>query len=277
MAVMMKNGTVEKNDDTMLDTGRAAAENVDTLEQKGDLAPWVRELYDNVIIPRRRRAALHPFTEAVRAGEVERSVLAAYFSGMYWHVTRAGHLFGGFFARRSPDVETFLAGRAEDGHSPEEETRLQKTSLGALITEMGGDIAALEAGLLSYAPPQEWFLHETQLRSAIFSADFPWQVGAAAINAGTEGIVPWMCGPLAGALVQGYHVSPLAVEWLNQRITPEEIQHGDNGFLILSHFVDAGDAELVANCARYADRLSVSMSQSLLDCGLRLHREAQTA
>ncbi len=259
----------------MMDVSHAShdAAIVDTLDHSG-LAPWVQELYSNVILPRRRKAANHPFTQAVRAGQVDKVALADYFSGMYWHVTRAGHLFGGFFARRSPDVETFLAGRAEDGHSPEEETQLQKASLGALITEFGGDVEALEANLIAYAPPQEWFLHETQLRSAIFSADFPWQVGAAAINAGTEGIVPWMCGPLADALAEGYNVSPLALEWLRQRITPEEIQHGDNGFLILSHFVDAADTELVANCARYADRLSLSMSQTLLDSGLRLHHES---
>lgn len=250
-----------------------AAQGVDTLDTAG-LAPWVRALYADVILPRRQAAAGHPFTQAVRAGEVDRAALVAYFQGMYWHVTRAGHLFGGFFARRPADVETFLAGRAEDGHSPEDETRLQKTSLGALIDALGGDAARFDARLTDYTPPQEWFLHETQLRSAIFSGDFPWQVGAAAINAGTEGIVPWMCGPLADALAEGYGVDGLALEWLRQRITPEEIEHGDNGFLILSHFVDGSDPDQVAHCRLYADKLSLSMSRGLLDGGLRLHREA---
>ena len=252
---------------------RHDAEVIDTLDVHS-LAPWVQDLYHDVILPRRRAAATHPFTQAIQAGQVEKSALVAYFSGMYWHVTRAGHLFGGFFARRPADVGTFLEGRAEDGHSPEEETRLQQTSLGALIDALGGDSAALQAGLTDFSPPQEWFLHETQLRSAIFSGDFPWQVGAAAINAGTEGVVPWMCGPLADALEQGYGVDGLALEWLHQRITPEEIQHGDNGFLILSHFVDEADADQVALCRFYADKLSLSMSKGLLDAGLRLHREA---
>lgn len=238
------------------------------------MAPWVQTLYADVILPRRHSAARHPFTEAVRLGQVEKSVLVAYFQGMYWHVTRAGHLFGGFFARRPAEVGTFLEGRAEDGHSPEDETRLQKSSLGALIDALGGDAQTFEAGLTDYTPPPEWFLHETQLRSAIFSMDFPWQVGAAAINAGTEGIVPWMCGPLADALAEGYGIHGLALEWLHQRITPEEIEHGDNGFLILSHFVDQSDPEQVALCRLYADKLSLSMSKALLDGGLRLHHAA---
>ena len=87
--------------------------------------------------------------------------------------------------------------------------------------------------------------------------------------------MPWMCGPLADALEEGYGIQGLALEWLHQRITPEEIEHGDNGFLILSHFVDADDADLVANCGLYADKLSLSMSQGLLNGGLRLHRASE--
>ncbi len=249
-----------------------AAGNADTLDTQA-LAPWVQSLYRDTILQRRRDAAAHPFTQAVRAGEVDPRALAAFFGGMYWHVTRAGHLFGGFFARRPAAVETFLEGRSEDGHSPEDETRLQKTSLGALIDALGGDSETFAQEIVDYAPPQEWFWHEAQLRSAIFSSDFPWQVGAAAINAGTEGVVPWMCGPLADALAAGYGINGLALEWLHQRITPEEIEHGDNGFLILSHFVDETDAEQVSACRLYADKLSLSMSKHLLDCGLRLHHE----
>ncbi len=249
-----------------------AANHVDTLDTQA-LAPWVRRLYSDTILQRRRDAATHPFTQAVRAGQVDKSALAAFFGGMYWHVTRAGHLFGGFFARRPADVETFLAGRSEDGHSPEDETRLQKSSLGALMDALGGDSETFAQNIVDYAPPQEWFWHETQLRSAIFSSDFPWQVGAAAINAGTEGVVPWMCGPLADALAEGYGIDGLPLEWLRQRITAEEIEHGDNGFLILSHFVDADDDDQVSACRLYADKLSLSMSKHLLDCGLRLHQE----
>ena len=92
----------------------------------------------------------------------------------------------------------------------------------------------MRKNLTNYTPPQECFWHEAQLRSAIFSTDLRWQVGAAAINAGTEGIVPWMCGPLADVLQQGSGVAGLPLKWLLQRITLEEIEHGDNGFLILS-------------------------------------------
>ena len=83
-----------------------------------------------------------------------------------------------------------------------------------------------------------------------------------------------MCGPLADALEQGYGVTGLPLKWLQQRTTLEEIEHGDNGFLILSHFVDETDAQLVATCRLYADKLSLSMSKYLLDGGLRLNAEA---
>jgi hypothetical protein len=66
------------------------------------------------------------------------------------------------------------------------------------------------------------------------------------MNAGTEGIVPYYCGPLADALEKGYNISGVALEWLKQRGTDAAKQHGDNGFRVLSHFVDNKDYQKIA-------------------------------
>ncbi len=240
------------------------------------LAPWVERLYDEIVLPRRQAAAAHPFTAAVGAGEVDRDVLRAYVEGLFWHITRARGLFAAFFAKRPGEVDAFLAGRAEDGKPPEEQALRMRASLRALLESFGTDADAFERDLAGFRPPQEWWWHETQLRAAVFSDDLPWQVAAAAINAGTEGIVPWMCGPLSDALERGYGLSGQALEWLRYRISTDEVEHGDNGFLLLSHFVDAGDTALQGACALYLERLSLSTSRYLLDCGTRLSGGATT-
>lgn len=242
---------------------------VDTVD-RSRLSPWVEKLYDDVVLPRRRAAAAHPFTAAVARGEVSHEALRHFVEGLYWHVSRTRPLFEGFFTKRPAEVEEFLAGRAEDGHNPEDVAATMLASLHALLRSFGSDPEALTAGIERFSPPQEWWWHETQLRAAVYSDDLPWQVAAAALNAGTEGIVPWMCGPLADALEQGYGLSEQALLWLRFRITTDEVEHGDNGFLLLSHYVDAADERLVGECSLYLERLTLSMSAHLLGAGSRL-------
>lgn len=165
---------------------------------------------------------------------------------------------------------TSIGGRINDGHSSNEAKKATSDSFRALITALGGDFDGFLISLESYVPPSEWFLHNAQLRAAIYSKDFPWQIGVAAMNAGTEGVVPWYCGPLATALETGYGIKGIATEWLRVRGTEEAKRHGDNGFKILSKFVSEDDLNMIAECSLYIDHLSLSMSQKLLDCGSRL-------
>lgn len=160
-----------------------------------------------------------------------------------------------------------------DGHSSEDAKRATSASLGALIEALGGNFDEFLRTLDSFVPPNEWFLHNAQLRSAIYSPDLSWEVSIAAMNAGTEGVVPWYCGPLAEALTKGYGIDGIAIEWLRIRGTEEAKRHGDNGFKILSNFIPDDDIKKMRECTLYVDRLAWSMSHSLLDCGMRLDKE----
>ena len=188
-------------------------------------------------------------------------------------VARSGHLFVKLADRRPTSVGVFTAsigGRVNDGHSSEFARNATEASFSALIEALGGDFMWFKTNLDMFSPPYEWFLHNAQLRAAIYSPDFSWEVGTAAMNTGTEGTVPWYCGPLARALETGYGINGIATEWLRVRGGQEAKEHADNGFKVLSHFVDEGDTKTIGECNLFVDRLSLSMSQTLLDCGLRL-------
>jgi hypothetical protein len=188
-------------------------------------------------------------------------------------VARSGHLFVKLASQRPPEVSAFIVsigGRVNDGHSSDAAKEATAASLGALINALGGNFKEFLSTLDTFTPPNEWFLHNAQLRAAIYSSDFTWELSVAAMNAGTEGVVPWYCGPLAVALQKGYGIEGLATEWLRTRGTTEAKQHGDNGFKILSHFVPEGDSKMISECSLYVDRLAHSMSHTLLDCGMRL-------
>ena len=188
-------------------------------------------------------------------------------------VARSGHLFLKLADRRPPSVAVFIAsigGRLNDGHSSDLARNATEASFSALIEALGGDFMWFKTNLDTFSPPYEWFLHNAQLRAAIYSPDFSWEVGIAAMNTGTEGTVPWYCGPLAEALEMGYGIHGIATEWLRVRGGHEAKEHGDNGFKVLSQFVNEDDIKTIGECNLFVDRLSLSMSQTLLDCGLRL-------
>ena len=178
--------------------------------------------------------------------------------------------------QRPPAVNAYIesiGGRVTDGHSSDEAKKATSASLGALIDALGGNFNEFLGTLDTFVPPNEWFLHNAQLRSAIYSPDMSWEVSIAAMNAGTEGVVPWYCGPLAEALKKGYGIDGVAIEWLRIRGTEEAKRHGDNGFKILSTFIPDDDIKTMSLCTLYVDRLAWSMSHTLLDCGMRLEKE----
>jgi pyrroloquinoline quinone (PQQ) biosynthesis protein C len=258
--------------------GRENVETCDsscTMDYYSELKPWIRTLYLQSA-SRRKSASNHRFISAIEAGVVSKRALLNYFQGMYWHVARSGHLFINLALQRPPAVKEYLSsigGRIDDGHSSEDAKRATTESLGALLEVLGGDFKQFIAELDTYTPPYEWFLHNAQLRSAIYSSDFTWEIGVAAMNAGTEGVVPYYCGPLAVALEKGYNIKGVALEWLKFRGTEAAKRHGDNGFRVLSHFIDDTNEQKIAQVSLQIDQLSLSMSKTLLDCGSRLMDE----
>lgn len=112
---------------------------------------------------------------------------------MHWYVTRARRLFDEFFRPRSAEIGTVLANRIEDGHDPLNEVEVRFRSLACVIEFFGGNVD-IEG---EYKPPLEWQSHDAYLRSAVYSNDMHWTVEAAALNAGVEGILLWLCGRLA--------------------------------------------------------------------------------
>jgi hypothetical protein len=75
------------------------------------------------------------------------------------------------------------------------------------------------------------------------------------MNVGTEGVVPWYCGPLAVALEKGYGISGLALDWLKTKGIVV-IQSSD----VLSECCVINVCKKVANCERKTCNFSILLS-----------------
>jgi pyrroloquinoline quinone (PQQ) biosynthesis protein C len=224
-------------------------------------APWLETLRREVLIPRARRIATHPFVVGMEDGRVEPEKAERFFSGLMWHLMDFGKHVAHLETKRPPDVERFLEGRDEDKDGDTD-------VLGRIVEAFGGPRREIERSPWLYRPHEVWVRHDALLRSAIYSADLPWQVGTAALNVGIESLVPTMIEPLFKAALKNYHVSSHEAAWLESRSGEKEKQHGENGYLVLSRFVAPDDLELQAQCAFQIRALSHSMAYGLLESGL---------
>jgi pyrroloquinoline quinone (PQQ) biosynthesis protein C len=226
-----------------------------------DLPPWLAQIHHELIIPRRKRIQQHPFMLSMLNGSAEPKDAQGYFSGLMWHLLDFGKHVGHLMEKRDPAVADFLAGRSEDKDG-------DTAILGRIVEAFGGPAKRIEDSPWTYDPHPVWVWHDALLRAAIYSPDLPWQVGTAALNVGIESLVPYMIEPLFKASVTQYGVSSDQARWLESRSGEEERQHGENGYWVLSKFVDPKDRVLVEQCRFYIDALSRSMSHNLLQSGL---------
>lgn len=225
------------------------------------LAPWLREIHQTIIVPRREEMANHPFMLAMDEGSAKPEDALRFFSGLMWHLLDFGKHAAHLFAKRPADVATLIEGRSED-------TDGDTDILGRIVEGFGGDPAAIARDPWSFVPHPVWVQHDALLRAAIYSEDLEWQVGTAALNVGIEALVPYMVEPLFDSSVRNYGVSRDQAAWLASRAGEEEIQHGENGFLILDRYVTAADAVLQKKCRFFIEALSRSMAYRLLSSGL---------
>lgn len=223
-------------------------------------APWLKRLHSEVVLPRQRVIENHPFILAMSAGAAEPREAERFFSGLMWHLLDFGKHVAHHMAKRPPEVARLLEGRSEDEDG---DTQI----LGRIVTAFGGNAELIATKPWRYRPHPVWVRHDALLRSAIYSADLPWQVGTAALNVGIESLVPTMIEPLYRASVRHYGVSTDQAKWLESRSGEEERQHGENGYLILNEFVRSDDVALQEICAFYVDALSSSMAYGLLRSG----------
>ncbi len=225
------------------------------------LPKWLAEIRNEVIIPKRKKMLEHPFMIAMQNGMAEKSDAVHYFSGLMWHLSGFESICNHLFAKRPAEVATMLKGRSED-------TSGDVDILARIVKDFGGPAERLLGEPWNFAPHPVWVQHDALLRAAIYSPDFEWQVGTAALNVGIESLVPFMIEPLYRATIERYGVSREGAKWLESRSGEEEIQHGENGFLILAEYVKPGDAALIEKCRFYIEHLSSSMAFRLLDSGL---------
>ncbi len=224
-------------------------------------APWLEQAREDLIKPRRQRMLEHPFMQAMRRGTATPADAERYFSGLMWHLLAFGTHVSFLMSKRPAEAGQLLAGRAEDKDGDTD-------ILARIVRAFGGPVEQIEADPWSYRPHRVWLHHDSLLRAAIYSVDLPWQVGTAALNVGIEALVPDMIEPLFEACIAHYGVTPREAAWLESRSGEVERQHGENGFVLLSHFVSDEDAALQAQCLFYIDALSQSMACGLLDSGL---------
>lgn len=223
---------------------------------------WIKSIHEEIIIPRKNVIIHHPFTVAMKNGSAEKKDAEKYFSGLMWHLLDFGKHVAHLMQKRPKEVDTFLAGRAEDKDGDTD-------ILGRIVAAFGGPMEVITQTPWNYRPDPVWNYHDALLRSAIYSTDHPWQVGTAALNMGIEALVPTMIEPLFEASVQNYGITRNQAAWLESRSGEEEKQHGENAYLILAEFVDPKDKELISKCRYYVDALSYSMAYNLLSSGLK--------
>ncbi len=229
------------------------------------LPKWLAQIRSQMIEPRRKAILGHPFLRAMQAGSAEPRDAERYFSGLMWHLMDFGRHVEHLFKKRPAEVSDFLAGRSEDQDG---DTQI----LARIVKAFGGPVEQIEHTPWKYKPHPVWIRHDALLRSAIYSTDYGWQIGAAALNVGIETLVPTMIEPLYIASVKNYGVTTEQAAWLESRSGEEERQHGENGFLLLERFVDPNDETLQRQCEFFIDALSHSMAYGLLNSGMRPDR-----
>jgi hypothetical protein len=224
---------------------------------------WLEKCRKEIIEPRRAAIPQHPFVRAMLSGSAEPLHAERYFSGLMWHLLDFGKHVQHHMQKRPPEVDKFLEGRSEDKDGDTDILR-------RIVEALGGPAEQIAKEPWTYRPHPVWITHDALLRSAVYSSDFPWQVGTAALNVGIESLVPTMIEPLFAAATQQYHLSSDQAAWLESRSGEEEKQHGENGWLILSKFVPTEDLALQKLCRFHIDALSNSMAYGLLNSGLRI-------
>jgi|GEM_PF-1459391 len=225
------------------------------------LPPWLAQIHENTIIPRRKVIANHTFMKAMLEGSAEPRDAQRYFSGLMWHLMGFDKLVTHLFSKRPLQVAELLNNRSEDKNG---DTGI----LARIVSVFGGPAEEIKSAQWSYQPHPVWITHDALLRAVVYSPDLSWEIGAAGLNIGIESLVPYMIEPLFHAAVKNYGVSTTQAAWLESRAGEEEIQHGENGYILLSHFVAANDLALQEKCRFYIEALSYSMAYRLLQSGL---------
>ncbi|NCN40642.1 hypothetical protein GW916_05270 [bacterium] len=222
---------------------------------------WLEDIKTEIIQPRAKDLVAHPFIKSMQDKTASHEDAQRYFSGLMWHLLDFDKHVRHLIKKRPQEVTTFLAGRHEDVDGDTD-------ILGRIVEFFGGPRKQIENSPWTYTPHKVWVHHDNLLRSAIYSTDFPWQVGTAALTIGIESLVPLMIEPLYESAVKVYGVSSHQAEWLESRSGEIEKQHGENGYLILSEFADPNDEALTALARFYVDQLSYSMTYGLLESGM---------
>lgn len=225
---------------------------------------WIEKIRLDIINPRLLAIIEHPFMKSMQDGTAKPEDARNYFSGLMWHLLDFGSHVDFLMNKRPPEVMDFLNGNSEDEDGDTD-------ILGKIVAAFGDNPDRIAIDPWTYRPDPIWIQHDALLRSAIYSQDLPWQVGAAALNVGIESLVPTMIEGLFKASVENYGITTDQAQWLQSRSGEEEKQHGENGFLLLKEFVSEDDELLIKKCTFFIDALSYSMAYRLLETGLPKH------
>ena len=222
---------------------------------------WLEAVHQELILPRRKTIEAHPFILNMQDGKTKPEEANGYFSGLMWHLLDFGKHVSFLKDKRPSRIDQLLEGRSEDVDGDTD-------ILARIVAQFHGPVEQIKTSPWTYRPHEVWIAHDALLRSAIYSSDFEWQVGTAALNVGIESLVPFMVEPLFKACVSRYGVTAHTARWLESRSGEDEKQHGENGYLILSQYVADDDLVLQQKCRFFIDALSHSMAFHLLRSGM---------
>lgn len=225
------------------------------------MSSWLEQTRQEILNPRLRKIQNHLFMQQMQQGSAEPQFAKNFFAGLMWHLLDFGKHVEHLMEKRPDEIDEFLQGRSEDEDGDTD-------ILAKIVTAFGEDPQRIANDPWTYNPDPIWIQHDALLRAAIYSADLPWQVGAAALNIGIESLVPTMIEGLFKASIENYGITTDQAQWLESRSGEEEKQHGENGFLLLQEFVNPEDQKLIKQCRFFINALSYSMAYRLLNTGL---------
>src|SRR5579875_43494 len=201
---------------------------------------WVRRIRDEIILPRRERAANLPITRAIREGRatpaeiVERALLPTL-----WRICRFPELIAAL-AARCPTYD--WERKASLLHNAYEEAE-HPFLLARCIRALGGDpYPVLRGDPAAYRPSTEQLARRDWITYIVYHR--PWIEGVAAVQVAVEAIVPYAHKPQWDGLREHYGLSDDDLAWFAIHAGEVEMRHGNEGILILEQYVADDDTAL---------------------------------
>ncbi len=221
---------------------------------------WLIELRRDVIEPVRDKALAHPFLADIAAGTFPVHKLRRYFADLCWTIITTPGVVASL-AARTPHYEHEIKTKLlENAHSEWNHS----WALAQTVTALGGPGDRIYEGPEHTwdALPYAWHLRNWQV---LYAYNEPWIDGVAAFAVGIEALVPTIINPLWHACEANYGLKDEALDWLAWHGGEVEMQHGNDGLLILEQKVAPDDVALQQHLRSVIHKTMLVLGEHWLD------------